>query len=313
MGTPDFAVRILAALHESRHEVVAVYTQPDEPKGRGKQLAISPVKQYALEHGLLVRQPKSLKRDLTLERMRATEADVIVVAAYGKILRKDVLEMKRFGCVNVHASLLPAYRGAAPIQWAVLNGERESGVTIMQMNEGLDTGDILKTVSIPLDEKETSGSLFEKLAALGGPALLSVLDEIEAGTATPVPQGETTTPYAKMLDKSMGEIDFSKSAVEIERLIRGMDPWPSAYTELQGKLLKIWQADVLEQTVDALPGTVVEVGKRDFTVAAGQGSLKILEVQPEGKKRMSADAFLRGARLEAGVRLGRTPESGSIH
>ena len=212
MGTPDFAVPVLRTLYESRHEVVAVYTKPDEERGRGKKVSFSPVKEYALESGIPVYQPEKLRAKETVEVLKKIEADLIVVAAYGKILKKNVLEMKRFGCINVHASLLPSYRGAAPIQWAVINGEKKSGVTIMQMDEGLDTGDILNMREIELDPKETSGSLFEKLSAIGGPLLLETLDALEAGRLQPRKQGETDTAYALMLDKSMGEIDYGRTA-----------------------------------------------------------------------------------------------------
>lgn len=304
MGTPDFAVPTLQALIGSRHEIVGVYTQPDKEQGRGKKLVASPVKECALEAGLPVFQPKSLRKQEVIDEMRALQADAIVVAAYGQILRKAVLNMTKYGCINVHGSLLPKYRGAAPIQWAVLNGEEVSGITIMQMDEGIDTGDILAQQEIPLDPKETGDSLFEKLSLLGGPLLLKVLDGLEAGTIVPEKQGESTTEYAKMLDKSMGLLDFQKSAEELERLVRGLNSWPSAYTYYNGRMMKIWAADVVPDDSDHMPGTVCAVTKRDFAVKCGKDALKITELQPEGKKRMLTDAFLRGCQIHEGDRIG---------
>ncbi len=300
MGTPDFAVPTLEALIEAGHEVVACYTQPDKEQGRGKKIVFSPVKECALKHGIPVMQPKGLRKPERVEELRAFQPDVIVVVAYGVILRKPVLELAKYGCINVHASLLPMYRGAAPIQWAVLNGDKETGVTIMQMDEGLDTGDILAVDKIQLAKDETGDSLFEKLSRLGGPLLLKVLKDAEAGTLHPVKQGETTTAYASMLDKKMGLIDFTKDAEEIDRWVRGLNSWPSAYHYMNGKMLKIWKAEPVDTVSDAKPGTVIEVTRKDFTVACGKGALKILELQPEGKKRMPADAYLRGYPMNAG-------------
>ncbi|MBR3036637.1 MAG: methionyl-tRNA formyltransferase, partial [Lachnospiraceae bacterium] len=212
MGTPDFSVPTLDALVHSRHEVVGVYTQPDREQGRGKKIVFSPVKTYALSAGIPVFQPKNLRKQETVDALRALSPDVIVVVAYGVILRQNVLTLPVYGCINVHASLLPKYRGAAPIQWAILDGEKKTGVTIMQMDEGLDTGNIMKQVECPIDPKETGESLFEKLSQLGGPALLTVLDEVEDGTVVSVPQGDSPTAYAKMLEKSMGALDLSEDA-----------------------------------------------------------------------------------------------------
>ena len=230
----------------------------------------------------------------------------MVVAAFGQLLPKTILDIPQYGCVNIHASLLPKYRGAAPIQWAVIDGEKETGVTTMMMDVGLDTGDILETKVIPLDPKETSGSLFEKLSEAGGPLILSTLEKLEKGTITRTPQGESGTSYAKMLTKTLGDINWTMSATAIERLIRGLNPWPSAYTFYNGKTLKIWDADVLEEAVptDAVPGQVLQADKHGFTVAAGEGILKINELQLEGKKRMAADALLRGFTITPGEILG---------
>ena len=305
MGTPDFSVGTLEALIAAGHEITLVVSQPDKPKGRGHELAPTPVKETALKHGLKVFQPKRLKDPETIKTLEETPADAIVVIAFGQIVPASILHMKKYGCINVHGSLLPKYRGAAPIQWAVIDGERESGVTIMQMDEGLDTGDMLLKGSVVLDEKETSGSLFDKLSALGASLCVEALEKLEKGELTPEKQGESPTEYARMLTKEMGELDFSRDAVTLERLIRGFNPWPSAYTRLGDKTLKIWAADVCEkQDPKKQPGTVTEVAKQDFTVACGEGALKITELQLQGKKRMDAAAFLRGYHLEAGMKLG---------
>ena len=305
MGTPDFSVGTLEALIAAGHEITLVVSQPDKPKGRGHELAPTPVKETALKHGLKVFQPKRLKDPETIKTLEETPADAIVVIAFGQIVPASILHMKKYGCINVHGSLLPKYRGAAPIQWAVIDGERESGVTIMQMDEGLDTGDMLLKGSVVLDEKETSGSLFDKLSALGASLCVEALEKLERGELTPEKQGESPTEYARMLTKEMGELDFSRDAVTLERLIRGFNPWPSAYTRLGDKTLKIWAADVCEkQDPKKQPGTVTEVAKQDFTVACGEGALKITELQLQGKKRMDAAAFLRGYHLEAGMKLG---------
>ncbi len=305
MGTPDFSVGTLEALIAAGHEITLVVSQPDKPKGRGHELTPTPVKETALKHGLKVFQPKRLKDPETIRTLEEMPADAIVVIAFGQIVPASILHMKKYGCINVHGSLLPKYRGAAPIQWAVIDGERESGVTIMQMDEGLDTGDMLLKGSVVLDEKETSGSLFDKLSALGASLCVEALEKLERGELTPEKQGESPTEYARMLTKEMGELDFSRDAVTLERLIRGFNPWPSAYTRLGDKTLKIWAADVCEkQEPESQPGTVTEVAKQDFTVACGEGALKITELQLQGKKRMDAAAFLRGYHLEAGMKLG---------
>ena len=308
MGTPDFAVPTLESLIGSRHEVVAVYTQPDKEQGRGKKIVFSPVKECALKHGIPVFQPKGLRKQERVEELRSLKPDVIVVVAYGVILRSPVLQSAKYGCLNVHASLLPKYRGAAPIQWAILEGEKETGVTIMQMDEGLDTGDVLKKTVIPIAEDETGASLFEKLSALGGPLLLEVLEDAEKGSLKPKKQGESPTMYARMLDKELGLLDFSWDAEKLGRYVRGLNSWPSAYCYLQGKMLKIWKAEVLSDAgndPEAAPGTIVSVDKRSFTVACGKGALRILELQIEGKPRMQTDAFLRGNSITPGMMLER--------
>ena len=305
MGTPDFAVGTLEALIEAGHEVIGVVTQPDKPKGRGKTLMATPVKEVALKHQIPVYQPKKVREAGFTETLGRLAPDVIVVAAFGQIITKEILDIPRFGCINVHASLLPAYRGAAPIQWAVINGEKESGVTIMQMDEGLDTGDMIDKVVVPLAQDETGGSLFDKLSQAGARLCVKVLKDLEEGNAVRVKQPEeSTTPYASMISKKMGEIDRNRSAKSIEQLIRGLDPWPSAYTKLQGKTLKLWKAEAQKENVpEGVPGEVVKVERDTFCIQTGDGILKIEEVQLEGKKRMDTAAFLRGFHLSQGERL----------
>lgn len=307
MGTPDFSVPALKALVEAGHQVTAVVTQPDKPKGRGKDVQMTPVKIQALEYGIPVYQPVKVKTPEFVEVLKKEAPDAIVVIAFGQILSKEILDLPKYGCVNIHASLLPKYRGAAPIQWAVIDGEKETGVTTMMMDVGLDTGDILETKVIPLDPKETSGSLFEKLSEAGGPLILSTLEKLEKGTITRTPQGESGTSYAKMLTKTLGDINWTMSATAIERLIRGLNPWPSAYTQWEGKTMKIWEAEVEDvvETIDTHePGTITEVTKHGFKVQTGKGRLAIKSLQIPGKKRMEADAFLRGYHIETGTKLG---------
>ena len=305
MGTPDFASGTLEALIAAGHEITAVYTQPDKPKGRGKEVQMTPVKMVALEHGIPVYQPRRIREAAEVEILRQIPADIFVVAAFGQILSQEILDMPRFGCVNIHASLLPKYRGAAPIQWAVIDGEEKTGITIQQMNAGIDTGDILYVKEYTLNPKETGASLFDKLMVLGAEAIVEALPLIEAGKITPIPQNEAEATHAAKLTKQLGEVDFSKSAVELERLVRGLNSWPSAYTFFRGKQLKIWEAEVVESTADAqVPGIVIGVDKQSFTVATGNGCLQILELQIEGKKRMACKDFLLGYPVSVGEKLG---------
>ena len=306
MGTPDFAVGTLEALIEAGHEVGLAVTQPDKPKGRGKEMQYTPVKECALKHDIPVFQPIRVREAECIEELRKYNADIMVVVAFGQILPKEILEMCTYGCVNVHASLLPKYRGSAPIQWAIIDGEEVTGVTTMQMDEGLDTGDMLLKTEIPVEPKETGGSLFDKLAQAGAELCVETLEALQNGTVTPIPQGETTTAYAKMLDKQLGDINWNKTAVEIERLIRGLTPWPSAYTNWNEKVMKIWDAEVSDIDVemeDAKPGTIVKVEKDAFYVQTGDGLLKVCELQIPGKKRMDAGAFLRGYQVKVGEEL----------
>lgn len=305
MGTPDFAVPALAALAESGYEVAGVVTQPDKPKGRSKTLVPTPVKEEALKHGIPVYQPKKVREPEFVETLKEIGPDIIIVAAFGQIIPKEILDMPEFGCINIHASLLPKYRGAAPIQQAVINGDKEAGVTIMKMGIGLDTGDMISQASVPLAEDETGGSLFDRLADLGADLLVKTLPSIFDRTAVYEPQPEESpTPYVGMITKQMGLLDFHKDAEELERLIRGMDPWPSAYTFLNGKSLKVWKAAV-EQKVSGSeePGTIVNTDKGGIHVACGQDRLVLKEIQLEGKKRMDAAAFLRGYPIETGTML----------
>ena len=306
MGTPDFSVGTLEEIIKAGHTVSAVVTQPDKPKGRGGAVAMSPVKEVALKNGLTVLQPVKASNPEFVEELRGYNPDVIVVVAFGQLLPKAIIDMPKYGCINVHASLLPKYRGASPIQWAVIDDCEYSGVTTMQMNEGLDTGDILLVEKVKLDKKETAGSLFDKLSEVGAKLLVDTLKQKEAGTIKPVVQNDSEATYVKMINKSFGEIDFNLSAKRIECLIRGLNPWPSAYTHLNGKMLKIWDADVCEDeenSTDNAVGTVTKVNKNSFVEKCGDGSLIINEVQLEGKKRMDAGSFLRGNGLEVGTVL----------
>lgn len=304
MGTPDFSVGALDALVEAGHEILAVVTQPDKPKGRSGQMQFPPVKECALRHGLTVLQPVKIKTPEWVDKLRELKADVFVVAAFGQILSKEILDMPKYGCVNIHASLLPKYRGAAPINWAIINGEKETGVTIMQMNEGVDTGDMLSHVVVPIAPKETAESLFDKLAKAGAELIVETLPKLEAGEIIPVPQDESQSSHVKMMNKSLGKIDWNQDAVVIERLVRGLNSWPSAYTYYQGKSVKLWDCDVVEAAAKAVPGTIIAVAKDSFDVATGNGALRVLELQLEGKKRMDTKSFLLGNQWKTGMQLG---------
>lgn len=335
MGTPDFAVPALAALKEGGHQVAAVVTQPDKPKGRSRTMSMPPVKEKALELKIPVYQPAKVRDEAFIQILKELAPDAIVVAAFGQILPREVLDIPPYGCINIHGSLLPKYRGAAPIQWAVIDGEKEAGLTTMLMDPGIDTGDMLEKVVVPVAEDETGGSLFEKLSAAGGPLILSTLKKAEEGTLKRTPQPAEGASYAKMLDRETGDIDWEKDAKSIERLIRGLDPWPSAYTRLNGKTLKLWKAAVLkEQAAEgkepegapgqedasgrkggqgsenasgrgSIPGQVIRAEKDELWVQTGKGILKVLSLQLEGKKRMDAGAFLRGCPIQEGTVLER--------
>lgn len=301
MGTPDFAVGALEEIIKAGHEVVLVVTQPDKPKGRGKTMQFTPVKECALAHGLEVFQPVKVRESANIEYLRKFNPDIIVVAAFGQILPKAILDMPKYCCVNIHASLLPKYRGAAPIQWAIINGDEVTGVTTMRMAEGIDTGDMIAKRQVRIAEEETGGSLFDKLADVGGKLCVETLKMIEDGTAEYTPQDSEQATHTSMIRKELGEIDWGKSAVEIERLIRGLNPWPSAYTHLNNKTFKIWKAAVLDEAYDCEPGCICRVSKNEMHVMTGDGVLSLLEVQLEGKKRMDIESFLRGFSVEEGT------------
>lgn len=303
MGTPEFAVPTLQALID-HHQVAAVVTQPDRQRGRGKKVQFSPVKEKAAEYKIPVLQPGKARDKEFIQELETIAPDVIVVVAYGQILPERILNLPKYGCINVHGSLLPKYRGAAPIQWAVLNGEEKTGITTMYMEKGLDTGDMIDKAEVVLDPKETAGSLHDKLMNLGADLLLETLDKLEKGTIVRTKQDDSQSCYAKMLSKEMGRMDFSRSAKELEQWIRGMNPWPSAYTTMNGKTLKIWDADVVSYEGSEEPGTVVKVTKDTIIVAAGEGALALKEIQLAGKKRMPVQAFLLGSSVETGIRLG---------
>ena len=300
MGTPDFAVPSLQALIDAGHDVCAVYTQPDKPQGRKQILTAPPVKTLALEHDIPVFQPNTLKNEDEQARLRELAPEVIIVVAYGKLLPKAVLDIPPHGCINVHGSLLPRWRGAAPIQWAVIAGDEMAGVTTMQMAEGLDTGDMLLTYETKVGEKETAGELFDRLAQSGAELLTQTLVQLDE--ITPRPQDDAQSCYAHMLDKQMAVIDWSKSAHEIDCLIRGLNPWPIALTTLSGERLKVFAAE--KAAGNGEPGTVLEADpKKGLTVACGEGALKLTEIQLVGGKRMKANDFLRGHAIEVGTKL----------
>lgn len=306
MGTPDFAVPVLQSLINSRHEVVAVVTQPDRPKGRGKNMQFSPVKECALAHNIPVMQPVNVSVPEVIDELRAYEPELIVVVAFGQFVTKKIREMPKYGCINVHASLLPKYRGAGPIQWAVINGEKESGVTTMYMCREIDKGDMLLKDTVMLDPKETGDSLHDKLSMMGGPLLLKTIDQLEDGSAVRIPQCEEESTYAPKLEKTMGNIDWTMDADRIERLVRGLNSWPGTFTKIHGKTVKIWDCDVVcqealaESQAAATPGTVIISEKDQLIVKAGNGALSLRMLQPEGKKNMTVDAYLRGYPIAQG-------------
>lgn len=302
MGTPDFAAGALEALIQAEYEITAVVTQPDRAKGRSREPVPSPVKVCALEHGIPVLQPGRIKTPEAVAELKTYEADVFIVAAYGQILSREILEMPSLGCLNIHASLLPRYRGASPIQHAIMDGEEKTGITIMQMDAGIDTGDMLYRKEIPLEAEDTYETLHDRLTVLGGEAIVEALKLLEQGKLKPEKQDDTKSCYAPLIRKEDGELDFSRPAAELERLIRGMTPWPSAYTGYRGRQLKVWKAlaEPERDTAGHVPGEVLLVEKDAVTVAAGGGALKLLELQLEGKKRMSVHDFLLGVKLEQG-------------
>ena len=303
MGTPDFAVPCLESLIDAGHNVAAVFTQPDKPGGRKQILTPSPVKACAVSHNIKVYQPEKIKNSNALEIINSINPDVIIVVAYGKILPKEILNAAKFGCINVHASLLPKYRGAAPIQWSILNGDEETGVCVMQMDEGIDTGDILLVRKTPIDINETSAELFDRLSQIGADALIDALKLVEKGEVCPTPQPKGDFGYAKMIDRSLCPIDWSKSALDVHNKVRGLQTWPVAITTLNGMNLKIHKT-VLSNADASTPGTVVENNKK-LVVSCGDGKcVEILELQLDGKKRMNTKSFLLGNKIDLGTVLG---------
>lgn len=314
MGTPDFAVPSLKALLEAGHQVVGVVTQPDRPKGRGQKLTPPPVKAAAAEVGLEVFQPDKIKTAGFGEVLKKLAPDLIVVVAFGQLLSEDILQLPQHGCINVHASLLPKYRGAAPIHWAVINGEPAAGVTIMQMDRGLDTGDMIAGESLRIEADDTTGTIHDKLAFLGARLLVQAVADIASGTAARMPQDHGEATYAPLLTKEIERIDWGKSSMEIFNLIRGLNPWPGAYTMIGDKILKIWASRAC--TIDCIPGPIPELAdyppgqvlgnipEVGFAVATGNGCLAVTEVQLQGSKKMKADEFVRGHQLVKGIMLG---------
>lgn len=305
MGTPDFAAKALEKLYEAGHEIVLVVTQPDKEKGRGKVISQSPVKEFAVQHSLSVFQPVKLRETESVEYLKKFPADICVVAAFGQILSEEVLNMYQYGCINIHASLLPKYRGAAPIQWSILNGDENTGVTIMQMEKGLDTGDMLIQRKVKIEDDDTGESLFDKLTEVGADLIVEVLPLIEKGKITPVKQNDEESNYAGKITKEMGLINFDDDAAKIERYVRGLNSWPSAYTYLNGKTLKIWKAAVAGESKKVPSGTITAVNANSFVIQTGKGAIEVSEIQLEGKKRMSVHDFLLGYKIEEGTLLGK--------
>ena len=307
MGTPDFAVTPLKKIAEAGYDIEAVFTQPDRQKGRGKKVAFSDVKTAAIELGLedKIYQPEKLREAEYVEILKNIVPDLIVVAAYGQILSQEILDIPRLGCVNIHASLLPKYRGASPIEASIMNGDEKTGITIMYMAKGLDTGDIITKGELPIEADDTTESLTAKLSVLGAELIVDTIPHLADGTAERVPQNDEESCYAGKLDKDMGNLDFSRPAIELERLIRALNPWPCAFSTLDGKSLKIFGARVEESDSDATPGTVINVTKKLITVRCGEGALTITKLQPEGKKPMDTVAFLNGYKVSVGDVFGK--------
>lgn len=317
MGTPEFAAVALDAIVKE-HEVVAVITQPDKPQGRNRKLVPTPVKVKAQAYDIPVYQPVKIREEESVQMIRDYNPDVIVVAAYGQILPESILNIPKYGCINIHASLLPKYRGAAPIERAIIDGEVMTGVTTMYMEKGLDTGDMIEKAEVPITGEDTGASLHDKLAEAGAALILTTLAKLEAGTVTRTKQDDAQSCYAAMLTKELGRMDFTRPAVELERLIRGLNPWPCAYTTIDGKNVKLYKAEVInldaqmrqtlqeksEQILAFAPGEIVEVAKKYFVIACGEGALRVRNLQPEGKKAMDTSAYLNGNPLKPGMWAG---------
>ncbi|CEJ74813.1 methionyl-tRNA formyltransferase [[Clostridium] sordellii] len=304
MGTPEFAVPCLQKIIDEGHEVLAVVTQPDKPKGRGKKLAMPPVKELALKYNIDVYQPVKAREESFVEKLKEINPELIVVVAFGQILPKSIVDIPKFGCVNVHASLLPKYRGAAPLNWVIINGEEKTGVTTMYMDVGLDTGDMILKSEIPLDDEITAGELHDKMMVQGAEVLKDTIDLISKGEAPREKQNDEETCYSPIMDKSLGNIDWSKSATDIHNLIRGVNPWPSAYTTYDKQTMKIWKTKVLDKLSEKTPGTILSVDKNGIEVSTGDKVLQISEIQMSGKKRMIVSEYIKGNDISTGIVLG---------
>jgi methionyl-tRNA formyltransferase len=305
MGTPEFAVPSLDALLQAKHQVVAVVSQPDRPRGRGRVMTPSPVKEVALRHGIPVYQPEKVREPEFIETLRALEPEIIVVVAFGQFLPVSILEIPKYGCINIHASLLPKYRGAAPIQYSIIQGESTTGVTIQLMEKGMDTGPILLQATTPIDPGDNAGSLAVRLSQMGSSLLLETLVGLEAGTLTPIPQDHSAATYAPSLNREDGQIDWNWDALKIDHRIRGCNPRPGAYTFRNGSVLKLWMSGALDVSTSGLePGTVVEVAEDSLIVQTGDGMVRLTQVQPEARTRMTGAEFARGHGIRPGDRLG---------
>ena len=304
MGTPEFAVPCLQKIIDEGHEVLAVVTQPDKPKGRGKKLAMPPVKELALKYDIDVYQPIKAREESFVEKLKEINPELIVVVAFGQILPKSILDIPKFGCVNVHASLLPKYRGAAPLNWVIINGEEKTGVTTMYMDVGLDTGDMILKSEIPLDDEITAGELHDKMMIDGANVLKETIDLIAQGKAPREKQNEDETCYSPIMDKTLGNIDWNKSAKDIHNLVRGVNPWPSAYTTYENQTMKIWKTKVVNKNSDKTPGTILKVDKDGIEVNTGNGVIQISEIQMSGKKRMVVSEYIKGNTISADIVLG---------
>ena len=309
MGTPDFAVLPLEALYNDGHEIVLVVTQPDKPKGRGHKLTPPPVKEFAISHNIPVYQPISAKTDDAYEYLKSFDADIFIVAAYGQILPKRILDIPLYGCINIHASLLPKYRGAAPIQWCIINGETVTGVTTMQMNQGLDTGDMLVKEEVLIEDTDTGETLHDKLAIAGVCAIRKTLKQIDEGLLVPEKQDDALSSYAPMIDKTTGYIDFSKSSYEIYNLIRALNSYPFASTTYKNERFKVISALPSDENLNKKSGEIVSVSKDGILVSCGKGSLLITDVQFEGKKKMPVSEYIKGNKIDTGVILGESHET----
>ncbi|MFL8709906.1 methionyl-tRNA formyltransferase [Clostridioides sp. GD02377] len=304
MGTPDIAVPCLQKIIDEKYDILGVVTQPDKPKGRGKKLGMSPVKELAIENNIPVYQPIKARDEEFIDTMKSLNPDVIVVVAFGQILPKEILEIPKLGCINVHVSLLPKYRGAAPINWVIINGEEKTGVTTMYMDEGLDTGDMILKTEVNLDENITAGELHDKMMNIGAETLKETLKLIEEGTAPREVQNHEEFSYAPIMNKSLGNIDFSKNAMEIHNLVRGVNPWPSAYTTYNGVTMKIWKTKVLDEKSTKNAGTIIDVNKDGIKVSTKDKVLLIEEIQMPNKKRMLVGEYIKGNTIETGLVLG---------